>query len=400
MDSHRSNVILGADAILGPPTGIGNYARYLATELLWQEMVADLKLFLHGQLADATSLLLETPVSVQEPVNVKVINLRNLLASNTAFASVISKLAENKLAVWAYLGLLSFQRRWALKRYCQSHIYHSPNYLLPDFDGRKIVTIHDLSTVLFPEFHPPARVKLVNTMIGRTVESDAHIIVDSPTVASELCAQTGISPSRVSTVPLGVPSDFGAGEPNLSVLDEIGLEIGGYFLSVATIEPRKNILAVCRAYKVAKSADRSLPPIVFVGGEGWRSAREHEEIEDLVHRGWAKYLGYVPDGNLHSLYHGAVALVFASLYEGFGLPVIEAQACGARVITSKGTAMELLANSDDILIDPADVSSIADGLVAACSMFDATKKYIESRAIGVRRWSDVARETAGVYASL
>ena len=399
MNSSEINLLLGADALIGPPTGIGNYTRHLASELMLQNLVEDLRLSIHGRIQDFGAFMSDVAAEAPNIKGESTKPLRRFLPSDGRSADFVKKLAANRLAVWVYLKVLASQRRRASRPFSHTHIFHSPNYLLPDFDGPKVVTIHDLSTMLYPEFHPPVRVKLVNEMIARTIASDAHVIVDSPVVAAELARDTGISLERISVVALGVPSTFG-GEFDMSVLDELGLTAGSYFLSVATVEPRKNISGICKAYALAKQRDPNLAPIVFVGGTGWRSSREHEDIEHLVQKGWAKYLRYVPDGHLCSLYRGAIALVFASFYEGFGLPVIEAHACGTRVITSKGTSMEPLAKPDDILVNPQNIPAIADAFLIASDAPARPEVKTGSDAVMVRSWGDVARDTRAVYASI
>jgi alpha-1,3-rhamnosyl/mannosyltransferase len=138
-------------------------------------------------------------------------------------------------------------------------------------------------------------------------------------------------------------------------------------------------------------------PIIFVGGAGWKSESEHQEIQSLVQRGWAQYLGFVDAATLPILYSAAGALVFPSIYEGFGLPALEAQQSGTRVITSRGTAMAEFASEHDLLVDPLEVDSLIEGMASAVeSKLAADGRALESHGSGLS-WQNTARLTAEVY---
>ena len=392
-------VILGADPLLRRPlTGIGNYTFQLARNLNALDAIRDLKFASHTGLVDVQRAL-GAATSDQFPAEKS-----GSLAEPSRFGALSSALtawlAKQELAVSAYLKLQGKWQRGFLASFEDTHIYHSPNFLLPEFSGRRIVTIHDLSTARFPDFHPPARVKLVQAMLERVVMSDAHIICDSQFIANELERDFSVKPSRVSVVPLGVDAGFDKKCASVvAQLERYQLIAGQYFLVVGTIEPRKNILRVCEAYKRFRESTASKLPIVFVGSEGWKSSAEHSAIQELQSRGWAKYLNYVSDEQLVALYKGAASLVFPSIYEGFGLPAAEAIACGCRVITSANSPMAEVVTKRDVLVNPLATDEIA---AAMRNILDAANETSDDMAASEgcpRTWQDVATDTVRVYES-
>ena len=236
-------------------------------------------------------------------------------------------------------------------------------------------------------------------MIARVVCSDAQIVCDSELVAAEIKKDFSVDSCRLTTVPLGVDKCFQPRNSDSSwPINKRGLQPQSFFLVVGTIEPRKNIRRICLAYRLYRDLSKSPIPIVFVGGKGWESSREHAEIEELQGRGWARYLKYVENHELVALYQNATALVFPSLYEGFGLPAAEAQACGCRVISSRHSAMSEFLSTEDIQVDPHSVEQIAE---AMCQALDMSMPL--DAAVGlprpVRRWGDVALDMLDVYSA-
>jgi alpha-1,3-rhamnosyl/mannosyltransferase len=247
----------------------------------------------------------------------------------------------------------------------------------------------------YPDFHRRQMVEVCEAGIRRAIEEDAQIIVDSDVVRQELLAEFSLTDSKITTVPLA-PDERCRPRSEaecLSTLRRFDLSYGGFFLCVGTVEPRKNLSRVFEAYRVGREQKLFNWPLVVVGGRGWKSASEHEALEHLCDRGWARYLHYLDDCTLHDLYAATGLLVFPSLYEGFGLPAVEAAASGSRVLTSSGSAMADCLGDFATLVDPLDVEAIKTGLHES-SVTDANQdppKVVE------RTWQEVAIETAAVY---
>ena len=389
-------LIVGADSLLGPPTGIGNYTRNLCIEYAKHTWISDLALFSHTGYIDSSFLFSEANASEVRNSDKGVQQSLDALGAGI-LPRLIKSLSGSHFAAWCYLHVHSKFRKQMLKRYGQSHVFHSPNFVLPEFSGPRFVTVHDLSTLKFPQFHPSARVKLVEKMIKKTFDSDANIIAISDSVRHEMIMDHAVNESRISVIPNGISHGFAdqcADEE--AVLAKYGIQRGKFFLCVATIEPRKNISRLCSAYNLFIEQTKLDWPLIFVGDEGWNSQDDHAAISHLIEKGLSKYLRYVNVSDLVGLYRTSKALIFPSLCEGFGLPIIEAQACGCPVVTSNIRPMSDLVSEQDILFDPYDIEAIAAGIVKS---IHGLEPGMVRDSGPPRTWRDVADDTIRLMAS-
>jgi glycosyltransferase involved in cell wall biosynthesis len=203
-----------------------------------------------------------------------------------------------------------------------------------------VVTVHDLAILRAPEAFPRWHRLYGKAGLTRVLRSADAIVAVSEFTRSEVVELAGVPDERIRVVPNGVDAVFTPDGPRAD---------GDYVLAVATLEPRKNLV---RAVDAARAAGVAL---CVVGARGWGGV----DVE-----GW---VGEVPDAELAALYRGAQCVVYPSLYEGFGLPVLEAMACGTPVVTSAGTAMEEVAGGAAVLVDPLSVSAVAAGIDEAIS---------------------------------
>ena len=170
-------------------------------------------------------------------------------------------------------------------------------------------------------------------------------------------------------------------------------------LSVGTLEPRKNIPVLIDAYSLLPAALQRQFPLVLVGMRGWLNSGLEARMKPLVERGVIKPLGYVPDAAMPLIYSGAAAFVFPSLYEGFGLPPLEAMACGVPVISSQSSSLPEVVGDAGILVDPQNVDAIADSLHRVLEDHAFAEELAQK---GIRRaarfsWKQTAVETISVY---
>jgi glycosyltransferase involved in cell wall biosynthesis len=386
---------MGADPLLQPLTGIGSYTNNLVKSLQSENLVGDLLLFANGIFLE-NSFSERSESSSADFLESTRISRESLLLRK--LRSVRGYLAKSNAAVNIYRRLMPLIEKKRLLSY-GDYIFHSPNYLLPDFDGPKVMTLHDLSIQLYPEFHPLARVKLLERAMVKSINNAQHIITDSECVKSQAEAVFGIASSRISAIPLGTGPQFRVRSSSQckEILDEYELQHKKFFLFVGTIEPRKNLRRICSAYKILREEKGFDWPIVFVGSQGWESSAEHADIQGLVNRGWALYLGYASERILPILYSAAGALVFPSIYEGYGLPAMEAQQSGTRVITSKNTSMAEFSCERDILVDPLETGDIVKAMREVVS--DAKEGFHIGLGEVIDRasWGDTARQTAHIY---
>lgn len=206
-----------------------------------------------------------------------------------------------------------------------------------------VVTVHDLAILRYPEAFPRWHRLYGRAGLRSVLRGARAIVAVSAFTRGEIVDLVGIPPERIHVVPNGVDPIFEADGPRAD---------GDYVLAVATLEPRKNLALAVEAARLAGAELR------VVGAPGWG---------DVAVAGW---VGEVPDPELAALYRGASCVLYPSLYEGFGLPVLEAMACAAPVVTSRGTAMEEVAGGAAVLVDPLDVEAIAAGIAEAVERRD------------------------------
>jgi alpha-1,3-rhamnosyl/mannosyltransferase len=279
-------------------------------------------------------------------------------------------------------------------------VYHATNYVFTHAvkRARRVVTIHDLTLVLFPEWHPRARVSSMVSEIARSVEIADHILADSASTRDDIVKHFSIRSERISVVPLAADQSFKPlPAPEVQrVLSDWGLARDGYLLFMGTIEPRKNLLRLLQAVELAGNRTG---PLVIAGADGWGSDEVASRIQALRRAGRLMYLGYVPDNARPALVNGARGFVYPSLYEGFGLPVLEAMACGVPVLASNVSSLPEVVGDAGLLVDPSDVDAIAQGMVRLWDD-EALRRDLSAR--GLRRaagfsWERTARQTLTAY---
>jgi glycosyltransferase involved in cell wall biosynthesis len=324
-------LILSVEALALELTGIGRYTWELAQRLPGHPAVQDMRFYRNGQWINEPGSLIK----------------KNSSQSNKA------------------KGILLKTPRWLrnlrLNVACRGAVFHGPNYFLPACADKGVITVHDLSVFKFPEMHPAERVKQFERDFSRSVAQAAHVITDSQATRNELMVFAGLPASRVSAVALGVAADFvpRAAQHIALPLQGYGLAPGGYALCVSTLEPRKKIDQLLLAWQQLTLAVRQAYPLVLVGGHGWLSDALQAQIAQGQTQGWVKHLGYVPEHDLPLLYAGAALFVYPSTYEGFGLPAIEAMACGVPVVVSNQSCMPEVTQGAALMVDPDDTAAFA-----------------------------------------
>jgi alpha-1,3-rhamnosyl/mannosyltransferase len=219
-------------------------------------------------------------------------------------------------------------------------LYHEPNFIPLPCDLPTVATVHDLSVILHPEWHPADRVALHQRRFREGLRRCVHVLTDTACVREEVIRTFDWPADRVTAVHLGLRSDLRPlpVEQVRRRLHERGLP-PRYLLYVGTLEPRKNLLRLLRVYCSLPSSLRSRWPLLLVGGWGWNAGDVAEYLHRRARHRGVLHLGYVSNADLPFLYNGARALVFPSLYEGFGLPPLEMLACGGAVLASTAGAV-------------------------------------------------------------
>ncbi len=245
-------------------------------------------------------------------------------------------------------------------------IFIQPNYISfpTPFDIPTITFVHDLSHIRFKEYHPKERVEYFERFLPRSIQKSAKIVTISEFTKKELMDLELCEPQKIEVIYNGVDEKFRptSKEKFAPTGKKYGVEYKGYFLFVGTLEPRKNLKTLLEAYLRYLAKTSHPTPLLLAGGGGWRSEQFDDVLQKALGTGYVRRLGYVSEEELIALYGGAKAFVFPSIYEGFGLPPLEAMACGTPVLASNASSIPEVVGDAGMLVDPLDSDQIARAL--------------------------------------
>lgn len=376
-------VILSIDSVRFPLTGIGRYTYELAKQLQKIGRIERLRYFSGHHFVEDLPKFSTSPSLVSSPA----VNLRK-------------SILKNRLTVEMY-RLASPQIKQFALRGCADYVFHGPNFYLPPFAGSSVCTFHDLSVFTWAQCHPPERVRYMRKEIAQTLKRANMLITDSEYTRQEVASYFGWSLEKIRAVSLACSEEFHprTSEELIPILERHALELGGYSLYVGTIEPRKNLDALLDAYSMLPKSVRNNWPLVLIGYSGWRSEELHKRIVAAMTEGWVKYLGFVEAQDLPLLYAGARLFIFPSLYEGFGLPILEAMASGIPVVCSNSSTLPEVAGDAAAMCAAEDVDGLSQLIQIGLEDEDWR---IAARQKGLLRaatfsWQRCAEETLAVY---
>jgi alpha-1,3-rhamnosyl/mannosyltransferase len=396
--SKSLQVLFNAESLRPPLTGVGRYSFHLLGELLRSSGVDRVHTFTGARWQDGHRQLQETRALMESQSG----------AGNRAGLSSLLSSAREALGVlpgarstYETLKRRRFARHAATVR---GAVYHETNYVLRPYAGPSVVTVHDLSHILYPHYHTTRNVQYLGKHLPESIERADRIIAVSNVVREQIIENFPAAKDKVCTVYEGADSAYRPRtEPEcVDVLDRHGLLYQRYVLLVATLEPRKGIDLLLRAWKQLPQAQAQQCPLVLVGASGWRNNEIHAMLGPLVERGLVRRLGYVPERELPVLFSAASVFVYPSVYEGFGLPVLEAMHSAVPVICRAGTSMAEFAAGNCLLLDT-DTSDELVALLSELLQNDLLREEWGRR--GLRQsqefsWQRCARETQDIYRSL
>ncbi len=282
-------------------------------------------------------------------------------------------------------------------------LFYSPDFVLPPTlpRTRTVLTVHDLSFLHYPDHFVPKLVRYLESVVPRSVARADRVLADSEATRADLIRLLGVPPEKVEVLYSGVDPRFRP-EPEPGERERLRARYGvgdqPYVLSVGTLQPRKNFVRLIRAFARLRSATLRLAPrLLIAGGRGWLYEEVLEEAERRGDR--VRLLGFVDDADLPALYRNARLFVFPSFYEGFGLPVLEAMACGVPVVCSSASSLPEVAGDAALLVDPHDEEGLAAAMERALA--DETLRA-EMRARGLQQaarftWDRAARQLLSVF---
>jgi glycosyltransferase involved in cell wall biosynthesis len=303
----------------------------------------------------------------------------------------------------AELRVIPFPRLWTHLRLSWEMAHRPPDVLfvpahvLPLIHPRvSLATVHDLGYLHFPEAHPWRQRLYLDLSTRWNARTAAHLLADSEATKADVVAHYGTPLDKIT---VAYP---GRDERLAPVRDPPAIEavkarygiVGDYFLYLGTLQPRKNLGRLIAAFA-------ALPPepiLVLAGKRGWLYEDLFAQVRHLSLAGRVLFPGYVPDEDKAALLSGALAFVFPSLYEGFGLPLLEAQACGCPVITSATSSTPEVAGNAALLVNPSDTEAIAAAMQRIAADSGLRKTLIERGFVNVRRfsWAACARSVLSV----
>jgi len=291
-------------------------------------------------------------------------------------------------------------------------VLHEPDFVLPPTlpGTRTILTVHDLSFIRDPESAFPRLRRYLNRVVPRSVARATHVLADSQATKNDLTELFGTPPDKITVLYGGVDARFApVQEPErlAAVRTKYGIGTKPFILSIGTIQPRKNYRRLIQAFSILhihpptvnfQSPTTNLQ-LVIAGGKGWLYDDIFAEVRRLGLENRVLFTGFVNDDDLPALYSAAEMLAFPSLYEGFGLPVLEAMACGTPVITSTVSSLPELAGDAALLVDPTDVGAIA---AAMCRLLEDAELRRRLAAQGLDQarkftWKKAAIQLMGIY---
>lgn len=292
----------------------------------------------------------------------------------------------------ADLRTIPFPRLWTHIRLSWEMARRPPNalfipaHVLPPIHPRtSLVTVHDLGYLHFPEAHPRFQRLYLDLTTRWNARAAAHVLADSEATKVDLIARYATPPAKISVahpgydqtlIPVRDPAKIEAVKSRYTIT-------GDYFLYLGTLQPRKNLARVIDAFATIETK----ASLVLAGKRGWLYDDLFSQVRRLGLEKRVLFPGYVAEEDKAALLSGALAFVFPSLYEGFGLPVLEAQACGRPVITSTTSSLPEVAGNGALLVDPRDSSAIADAMQRIAAGPALCESLIERGFVNTRRFS-------------
>jgi glycosyltransferase involved in cell wall biosynthesis len=280
-------------------------------------------------------------------------------------------------------------------------IFHAPDYVLPPVSrGVTMITVHDLAFLIHPECADQNLRLFLEHAVPRSAARADYIITDSENTRNDVICLLDADPERVFVVPGGVDPSFAPADEE--AIDRVRCEYKlklPYVLAVGVIEPRKNFPRLIDAFSRFRVRTGLNYELVIAGGDGWLSDETYREAERSPFSDHVRFTGYVPDHHLAALYSGADVFAYPSLYEGFGLPVLEAMACGTTVVCANTSSLPECAGDAALLFPPDDPDAIAATLERACGDPELRGELVRrgEQRVAEFQWERAAERLVDIY---
>ncbi len=378
----KLNLILSTQTVKYPLTGIGRYTYQLFKELSVSNTFNDFLCY------DGKSV-------------VRMNNIDILTAKGVSFAQPLKNIIKkSETLTEIYFTLQGFCTKRHLSKY-EDYIVHSTNFICPNTKARKIVTFHDLTAFMYPECVDKSRLKSLVRQCEYTIKNADALVTVSHSTKKQIESFFNYPEDRIFVTPLGVTSHC-CPRTMLEtevVLRRYGLSYKNFILSVGTIEPRKNLGFLIDCYKRLPKSFRLMTPLVICGHSGWGCESVHTKMQEAQSEGWLKYLKFVSEDELYCLYSAAKIFCFPSLYEGFGLPLLEAMASGTAVLTANNSSLSEVAGESALLADANNTDEWLNKIQLLCED-DCLLSLLEQKGIkhsSNYSWHNCALKTIDAY---
>ncbi len=281
-------------------------------------------------------------------------------------------------------------------------VFHSPDFVLPPVRRpAKVLTVHDLAFLLRPECAEEKLRDYLEKTVPRSVARADFILADSLNTQDDLICLLGVPPSKVEVVPGGVDAAF-APVRDAELLDQVRQRISGgspFILSVGMIEPRKNLVRLIEAFEMLKARYQVPHKLVLAGKRGWLSGGIYARAETSAVTSDILFPGFVAEGDLPALYSAAELFAYPSLYEGFGLPPLEAMACGTPVVASSSASLPEVVGGAALMVDPESTEELAEAMAKALGDAELRQRMVEKGLEQSRQftWRASAEKMLAVY---
>ena len=372
-------ILIDAFPLLAPKSGVGYYTWYLLNALHDLYSRQDDVIYFYGR-RFSRSLAQRPP------------------AFDAITRSALKKCFKNPYRFTQPLKEIIFRFG---SRCLKPDLYHETNYVLLPWHGPQVVTVFDMSILRFPETHPEGRVRFFNDYFQKRLNAANHILSISEFTKSEMIHFLGIDPDMITVTPLAPPTNFQTPSAQQVATFRLAKKLPArYLLYLGNLEPRKNLVMLVQAYaRFTKRLGDKAPPLVLAGEPTWLSEPLFDAIRSLSIENQLILPGYVPEHELALWYAGASLFLYPSLYEGFGLPVIEAMQVGTPVIAADTASLPEVAGTAAVLLDPHDTVAWSDAMARLLTDPDERRRLSAAgrdRA-GAFSWERCARITHSVY---
>ncbi len=369
-------IALNGTALLSPLTGVGRYTQQLAEGL---KQHVDLSIFYGNHWSN--DKIRTAPVK-------NIATYKKIAGLLIPKARIVSRIAQQ----------YKFTKG---QNTIKSDLYHEPNFLSYKFKGPTVLTVHDLSWIRYPGTHPKDRIAMMDRYFLPSLERAQKIITDSEFIKTEIISTFNIPPEKIQSIGLGVENDFKPklNTETLGTLKKHDLGFKNYILALGTLEPRKNLQLALESFLSLPQAIRKQYPLVLVGMLGWKTSNFEKLIEPLLKTGEVRQLGYVSRQELIDITASAKMLIYPSIYEGFGLPPLEAMACGTPVIASNVSSIPEVVGDAGLLIDPHDSTQLKEAILAMINDDDLSTRLSKAGLAQSKNfsWEQCTHNTIAIY---